>query len=337
VDALAHALVGAQAGAWRRAGQLSLRERLLLGAAAAVFPDIDFVGFTVDPLRFLADWHQGPTHSLLMQPLWAALLAATYCALIRKRAVFAEAAAIAAFGIATHLLLDALTAYGTQLLWPLSAQRFAPGSVFVIDPWFIAIAAAALLLALAARRRAAIAVLALLASYLAALLLLQQRALALARAAQPAAERIAALAQPYSPFNWKLIAVHGDMYRIAHVNLIGHAPLVPRVFGRWHALAAAYEAPSHLSWQARPRWGGDAATTTLARQLWARDDFAAFRRFAVFPAGRAGKDCIWFSDLRYDLLALPDTFRYGYCRAPDGAWQLHRLRYFSDDARVRLD
>jgi inner membrane protein len=334
VDALAHALVGAQTGAWRRAGQLSLRERMLLGAAAAVFPDIDFVGFTIHPLRYLADWHQGPTHSLLLLPLWAALLAAAYCALTRKRAVFAEAAAIAAFGLATHLLLDALTAYGTQLLWPLSTQRFALGSVFVIDPWFILLAAAALLFALAGRRRAAFATLVLTGLYLAALATLQQRALALARAAQPGAERIAALAQPYSPFNWKLIAVRGDQYHVAHVNLIGHAPLVPHVFGRWHALAAAYDAPARPRWQVRARWGDDAL---LAQQLWARDDFAAFRRFAVFPAGRAGKDCIWFSDLRYDLPALPDTFRYGYCRAPDGAWRLHRLRYFSDDARVRLD
>jgi inner membrane protein len=337
VDAVAHALIGAQAGAWWRAGQLSPRERLLLGAAAAVFPDIDFVGFPIDPLRFLADWHQGPTHSLLMLPLWAALLAAVSCMLTRRRAAFIEAAAIAAAGLATHLLLDGLTVYGTQLLWPLSARRFALGSVFVIDPGFIVLAAAALVLALAGRRRSAVATLLLTVVYLAALAALQQRALALARAAQPGAERIAALAQPYSPFNWMLIALHGDAYHVAHVNLIGHAPLVPRAFGRWHALAAAYEAPSHLRWQTRPRWGDDAAAIALARQLWARDDFAAFRRFAVFPVvARAADDCIWFSDLRYDLPALPATFRYGYCRAPDGAWRLHRLRYFSDDARIRL-
>jgi inner membrane protein len=334
VDALAHALIGAQIGPWRRGRLIGTRDRALLGAAAAVFPDIDFIGFAIDPLRFLADWHQGPTHSLPMLPLWAALLAALYCTLVRRRAAFADAAGIAAFGLATHVLLDALTAYGTQLLWPLSARRFALGSVFVIDPWFILLAAAALVLALAGWRRSALAALVLLGAYLAALAVLQQRALALARVAQPDAERIAALAQPYSPLNWKLIAVHGDRYHIAHVNLAGHAPLVPRAFGRWHALAAAYEAPAQPGWQARPRWGDDAA---LAQQLWARDDFAAFRRFALFPAGRAGQDCIWFSDLRYDLPALPEVFRYGYCRrAPQGAWQLYRLRYFSDDDRVPL-
>jgi inner membrane protein len=43
---------------------------------------------------------------------------------------------------------------------------------------------------------------------------------------------------------------------------------------------------------------------------------------------------VWFTDLRYDLPALPDTFRYGFCRDAAGeAWTLYRLRYFSDDAR----
>lgn len=338
MDALAHALIGAQAGPWRRGRQIGLRDRALLGAAAAVFPDLDFIAFAIDPLRFLADWHQGPTHSLVLLPLWAALLAAVYCALTRQRAAFAEAAGIAAFGLATHLALDALTAYGTQLLRPLSAQRFTLGSVFVIDPWFTALATLSLVLVYAGRRRAAIAVLALLGLYVAALALLQQRALAIARAAQPGAER---LAQPYSPFNWKLITLHGEDYSVAHVNLASHAPLVPRAFGRWHTLAAAYEAPARMHWQTRPRWSDDAETAALAQQLWARADFAPFRRFAVFPAlsrihRRANETCVWFSDLRYDLPALPHTFRYGYCREPGGAWQLHRLRYFSDDARVPL-
>jgi inner membrane protein len=341
VDALAHALIGAQAGPWRRGRLIGRRDRALLGAATAMFPDIDFIGFAIDPLRFLADWHQGPTHSLPLLPLWAALFAALYCALVRRRAAFGEAAAVAAFGLATHLLLDVLTAYGTQLLWPLSARRFALGAVFVIDPWFAALAAAALVLAFADRRRTSIAVLALLGLYVAALVVLQQRVLAIARAAQPGAEHIAAIAQPFSPFNWKLIALRGAEHQVAHVNLAGHAPLVPRVFGRWHALAAAYQAPANLEWQARPRWGDDAATAALAQQLWARDDFAPFRRFAAFPAlsridQQPAQTCLWFSDLRYDLPALPHTFRYGHCSAPGGGWQPHRLRYFSADARVPL-
>jgi membrane-bound metal-dependent hydrolase YbcI (DUF457 family) len=73
--------MGAQAVQLGVARLLSTRERLLLGGAAAAFPDIDFIGFLVDPLRFLAHWHQGPTHSLILLPLWAALLGALFCML----------------------------------------------------------------------------------------------------------------------------------------------------------------------------------------------------------------------------------------------------------------
>jgi len=34
--------------------RLSPRSRLLLGGAAAAFPDVDFIGFLIDPLRYLA-------------------------------------------------------------------------------------------------------------------------------------------------------------------------------------------------------------------------------------------------------------------------------------------
>lgn len=54
-------------------------------------------------------------------------------------------------------------------------------------------------------------------------------------------------------------------------------------------------------------------------------------------AGRTST-CVWFTDLRYDLPAWPDTFRYGYCRELQaGDWRLYRLRYFSDDARQAID
>ena len=140
MDLLTHALMGAQAA---RLGadestRLGARERLLLGAGAAAFPDLDFVGFLVDPLRFLAHWHQGPTHSLLLLPLWALLLGALFSAATRRRQVLGEAVLVCALGLATHLALDLITAYGTQLWYPLSERRFSLG-LFVAGvprpPW----------------------------------------------------------------------------------------------------------------------------------------------------------------------------------------------------------
>jgi len=56
----------------------------------------------------------------------------------------------------------------------------------------------------------------------------------------------------------------------------------------------------------------------------------------IFKPGAADERdayrCVWFTDLRYDLPALPDTFRYGHCQTPPGApWRLFRLRYFTVD------
>ena len=341
----AHAAhLGTPAGA-----RLAPRTRLLLGGLAAAFPDIDFIGFPVDPLRFLAHWHQGPTHSLLLLPLWALLLATAYCAVARRRQAFGEALGVCSLGLATHLVLDTITVYGTQLLYPLSARRVSLGTTFVIDPLFSAIIAASLAASLRSGRRgwAAIGLL-LLVGYVGLQGLLRQQALQLAgeaargRAIEPGA--LHALPQPFSPFNWKLVAEQEAGYRVAHVNLLGHPPLVPPLPGLagWRAMTRAYAPPGQLAWEQRSRFGDEPQRRALARQLWLRSDFAPFRHFAVHPAlSRVDEAethrCVWFTDLRYDLPALPDTFRYGHCQVPPGTpWRLFRLRYFTQDGRQAL-
>jgi inner membrane protein len=54
MDTLTHALMGAHAAHLGTSAnpRLSPRQRLLLGSLAAAFPDVDFIGFLVDPLRF---------------------------------------------------------------------------------------------------------------------------------------------------------------------------------------------------------------------------------------------------------------------------------------------
>lgn len=56
------------------AQRLPLRERIVAGSVAAAFPDSDVVLRLIDTLTYL-NWHQGPTHSLVMLPFWAFLLA----------------------------------------------------------------------------------------------------------------------------------------------------------------------------------------------------------------------------------------------------------------------
>lgn len=346
MDALTHALMGAHAahlGAPSDA-RLSRRSRLLLGGIAAAFPDVDFIGFLIDPLRFLAYWHQGPTHSLLLLPLSALLICTSYCAVTRHWRAFSEAFVICSVGLVTHLVLDAITVYGTQLLYPLSNRRVSLGTTFVIDPLFTAVIAISLAAALRRDdRRIAAAGLLLLVAYVGAQWQLRLQALRIASEATRAQiiepGPVAALPQPFSPFNWKLVATQATGYRVAHLNLIGHPGLVPPLPGleKLHAIAKAYEPSDRLFWQRRTLFGHEPQAKILTESLWNRSDFAAFRHFAAYPALSRIDDgpayrCVWFTDLRYDLPALPDTFRYGHCQTPSGApWRLSRLRYFTHD------
>lgn len=348
MDALAHALLGAtlaQATS-ARCTALPPRQRLAVCSCAAVFPDIDFIGFLVDPLRFLADWHQGPTHSLILLPLWAALIGGAFALAGKRKAAFLPACVFAAVGLASHIALDLMTAYGTALVYPLSQQRFWIGSLFLVDPVFLLIALGALIASLRRRKRSpALAGLALLALYAGAQTVQQLRATDIARqwaqANGIAPGRVAALAQPLSPFNWKLLVVDGARYHQAHLQLVAGAAALP-IPGPLGELARAYRPPERLVWQRRHRYGEDAALQAQVQARWHDPRFASYRRFAIFPAlsriDRGRETCIWFTDLRYDLPALPDTFRYGFCRGDETLpWRLYRLRYFSAASRQGLE
>lgn len=325
--------------------RLSSREQLVLGGMAGAFPDIDFAGFLVDPLEFLASWHQGPTHSLLLLPCWAALIAAVFVFARKRTHAFAHAAALSALGIASHIASDAITAYGTAVLYPWSDLRVGLAVSYVIDPIFTFIVFAGLLAVLATDRKLiAVACLGVLFLYVAGLAHLQQRAIEIARASAHAQglsfDRLVALAQPFSPFNWKLIGAAGLQYHEAYVNIAGN-PLSLPMPERLAAVAAAYRSPSRIEWLARHRYGANPELHSLVEKRWNDPRFARYRRFAIFPAlSRIDEEsgvCVWFTDLRYDLPALPDTFRYGFCRDDASApWQVYRLRYFSNHSRQRL-
>lgn len=349
MDTLTHAVTGAVLAhaVAPRSDPLTRRQRLALGAAGGAFPDLDFALFAIDPLRFLAHWHQGPTHSLLLAPLWAAAVAAGFLAFAPRRTAVGAAWLAALAGLASHGITDALTAYGTALAYPWSERRVGLAIAFVIDPVFSAIVLTAAIAAVrGARRRTSGLALGLLAAYIVALAALQRQALeigARAAAAQGLAlERLAAYAQPLSPSNWKLVGRAGEHWLVAHVDLLGLAWPIPAALPWLGPLSRAYRTPEHLRWEARPRFGDSPAAVTLARARYADPCFADFRRFAMYPAlaridSGAGDTCVWFSDLRYDLPTWPETFRFGFCRTePDGPWRLYRLRYFSADARQAL-
>jgi membrane-bound metal-dependent hydrolase YbcI (DUF457 family) len=108
---------------------------LMLGA---IFPDSDVFRdlFSSDKL-LIVTWHRSLTHSLVLLPLWAVLLAAITRALARWRKweapSFAAFAGIYAVGLLSHILLDLVTSFGTMIWSPLQWSRPAWDLIFIVD------------------------------------------------------------------------------------------------------------------------------------------------------------------------------------------------------------
>src|SRR5207302_7970764 len=82
-------------------------------------------------------WHRSLTHSLVLLPLWAMLLAGITRAFVNRRKweapSFAALTAIYAAGILSHILLDLVTTFGTLVWSPLAWSRPAWDLIFIVD------------------------------------------------------------------------------------------------------------------------------------------------------------------------------------------------------------
>ena len=132
MDLLSHALLGAACG--YAADRDRTKVAMLAGAAAALLPDVDvLIGSDTDPLLTL-EFHRQFTHSVFVAPFGAALVAAVLFLAFRRKLPFVPLLVAAAAGYVSHIVLDACTSFGTQLLWPLTDTRYAASVVAVIDP-----------------------------------------------------------------------------------------------------------------------------------------------------------------------------------------------------------
>jgi len=135
MDSLTQAVLGASvAGVCAPSGQR--RKALLVGAALGTLPDLDvFIDYGDAVSNFT--YHRGFSHSLVVLAPFSLLL---WLALRRWWAPVRDAPGpwLAAISLAllTHSLLDAHTAYGTQLFWPMTVPPTMWGTIFIIDPLY---------------------------------------------------------------------------------------------------------------------------------------------------------------------------------------------------------
>jgi inner membrane protein len=356
MDTLTHALSGAllaRAGAprERRPGEPTLTQRVLVGALACGFPDIDFLANLVSPLTYLVN-HRGLTHSLVALPLWALLIAWLAARLLRPQRGLRAFAGTAAMGVGLHIAGDLITSFGTILFAPLSDARFAWGTTFIIDLWLSAIIVAGLVLSAVWRhsRAPAVAACAVLVCYVLFQALMKHQASNLGRdyaktqGLAGAGVTVSALPRAVSPFNWTVVVSTADAQHYANINLVQRTmpPEQHPGDGFFARMRSNFYPPALARWQVSPRFGFLSADARLAREAWDQPGFAFFRWFASYPAllfidRQPASTCVWFQDLRFVNIGVSYTpFRFGMCRdSPDKPWQRYEL--LDEGRRTRFD
>ena len=108
----------------------------------AVFPDIDvfYEAYAEiahhDPLAIVR-YHRAITHSFVALPFFALLLAWATHAIARRLGIASPPVwvltIIYGVGIASHIVLDGMTSFGTRMWYPISQRRVAWDWLFIID------------------------------------------------------------------------------------------------------------------------------------------------------------------------------------------------------------
>lgn len=135
MDSLTQAALGAAVGYGVLGGHAG-RKALVWGAVLGTLPDLDvFVPLGDDVADFTH--HRGPTHSLLLHAAATPAIAWVMGRVQPSILPFRLRRWLLAFlCLTTHALLDAFTAYSTQLLWPLPVAPTAWSTLFIIDPFY---------------------------------------------------------------------------------------------------------------------------------------------------------------------------------------------------------
>jgi inner membrane protein len=134
LDSVTQFALGATVGVVALGPRIGPRKAAIIGGLMGTVPDLDtFVPSADQVEKFVS--HRGATHSLVIQALATPLFAEPLVRLfkdLRDSRIRTYLAVYLMF--ATHALIDALTVYGTKLLWPLTDYPFGVGSIFIIDP-----------------------------------------------------------------------------------------------------------------------------------------------------------------------------------------------------------
>jgi membrane-bound metal-dependent hydrolase YbcI (DUF457 family) len=140
MDPITHGIAGSLLGKAYFSKHPKSEGRVAVFAATlgAVFPDVDIFAesFSSDPLAIVRI-HRGITHSFVGLPFFAFGLAWLTRWIARRRGIATPSLPllilIYGIGIASHILLDGMTSFGTRMWTPFSQKRVAWDLLFIID------------------------------------------------------------------------------------------------------------------------------------------------------------------------------------------------------------
>jgi len=110
------------------------RRALLWGGICGLLPDLDVLVPLGDAVKNFT-YHRGPSHSLFVLAAFTPLI--VYWILkAQPQTVFHRTRWfwLVFLALTTHVLLDCLTVYGTQIFWPLPTPPVMWSTLFIIDP-----------------------------------------------------------------------------------------------------------------------------------------------------------------------------------------------------------
>jgi inner membrane protein len=147
MDSLTQITLGAAVGE-AVAGRQAQKKAPLWGAFLGTLPDLDVLANPFLTEAQALAFHRGPSHSLLLALLAAPLLGWALARLHSSGPSWRRWGTLVGAVLLTHIGLDCLTSYGTQVFWPVSRTPVILGTIFIIDPLYTVPLAAGLLTAL---------------------------------------------------------------------------------------------------------------------------------------------------------------------------------------------
>ncbi|GEM_PF-3928614 len=220
MDAITHGLIGgliARLGPTEKLGGAATA----VGALSAALPDLDYALLLAGPGAYYCH-HREATHSLVGGIVIATIVAGLANVATGKKA-FGTFWLVALAGFLSHILLDALTPFGTLVFFPFSDRRLAGDVLGFIDPWLSLIVFAATAVGFSPRHRARAALfgLALVVGYVGGCFGVRQLALSSTREEAQGiqgVQRIEVLPVPMLPFVWHGVVDSKGAYYVFEVR-----------------------------------------------------------------------------------------------------------------------